>query len=798
MKECFQVPIYFAIESDALENMYTELRELSRGTDKSNGPSYRAYVDAPSAHSLQNVELINIEGKLIANQFDVKKPTVILAAHYDAGGAIPSLAYGANSNAAGVVVLLEVARILSQLTNSRNVPKHNIMFLLTGGGKFNYLGSKRWLEMISEDTSGIALFDSIEQVINLEGLGVNEEKNLYFHVSRLPKEGTFSQRLLSSLELASSLHPLSNSTMSSTVEVVHKKINLNQYDLAWEHERFALYRLHTATLSAWSSSTSYQLRNSVLDGGPLWSPRSGWHGYWGPVLPKVIARNARVLSEALVRLTFDTDAAAPFSKDFPIIDPSWSTETSSGALLDLLTLSPRSTQLLSVPSGRPNRKPSKVNTLIYALEQYLRSFLPEVRITRHHFLAKQAASADGNSIVPAKLVQHESGSAVTASTPTLSAAGRDPEIVFYTEVSPQKIIIYRADSAQVGLDVESLRCIEDRSVIKRCTKWRVVYAVEYMGRRLRLDRYDAVHRNSTSDIEPIDPERALWLRQAIESVTVDLAAEMRKRIAAIIQNVSSSDPESLVEETTSALDDLIDFTEDVNLADTFLKIGGIALLKALLAFPSGAYRAQSGMLLSNVVQNHEDAQKVAINENLLNLVLQLLIEDTDPGNMSGLLSGISSLVRGSELSQRRFIQCKGFDRLFELLEKTSRVNEQEKYERFNEKASFFIYCLCQELSDEQLVTLKNFHLSERITQLILRLHLPSEFLVKALVLLLNGRVSTLMHSPSDPISNPSSLVKEPISEDSRKRLLDWLKLAKVQDETLISADARQALTNALL
>lgn len=50
---------------------------------------YRAYADTPNAHPMQNVDLINIEGRLVASQFDVKKPTVILAAHYDAGGAIP-------------------------------------------------------------------------------------------------------------------------------------------------------------------------------------------------------------------------------------------------------------------------------------------------------------------------------------------------------------------------------------------------------------------------------------------------------------------------------------------------------------------------------------------------------------------------------------------------------------------------------------------------------------------------------------------------------------------------------------
>ncbi|CDS40658.1 nicalin [Echinococcus multilocularis] len=462
LKEGFQVPVYFLTETDEVENMYIELRELSHGIDKSSGPSlldfifstgYRAYVDAPNAHPMRNVDLVNIEGKLAVSQYDVKRSTIILVAHYDAGGAIPSLAYGANSNAAGVAVLLEAARMLSQLTDPKNVPKHNIMFLLTGGGKFNYLGSKRWLEMMSEDTTGIALFDSIEQVVNLEGLGVNDENRLYLHVSRLPKEGTFGQRLLSALELASKLHPLSNLTASPTVQVVHKKINLNQYDLAWEHERFALYRLHTATLSAWSSSTSYQLRNSVLDGGPLWGPKIVSRGYWSPVLPTVVARNARVLTEALVRLIFDTDGAAPTSKEFPFVDPSWSTETSAGALLDLLTLGPRSTQLLSASSDRLGRKTLEGNGLIHSLERYLRAFLPEVRITRHYFAKKNPTAAEGNSKNPSKSVQYESGSVAAASMPTLSAAGRDPEIVFYTGVSPQKIIVYRLKSSVFDLVV---------------------------------------------------------------------------------------------------------------------------------------------------------------------------------------------------------------------------------------------------------------------------------------------------------------------------------------------------------
>ncbi|VDD76864.1 unnamed protein product [Mesocestoides corti] len=454
-----EVAVYFTTESADLEPVFLELKELSHKTDLAGGPSlldsvfstgYRAYANAPKPIALNNMDLINIEGKLIADGYDSKKPTVILSAYYDAGGAIPSLAYGANANAAGVAVLLEVARILSQLTDSKNVPKFNVLFLLTGGGKLNFLGSKRWLEMISEDTAGIALLDSVVQVLSLEGLGTVEDNLLRLHVSRIPKEGTFIHRLLSALEVAAMLHPLTNCTTSTTitptVEVVHKKINLNHYDLAWEHERFALHRLPTATLSGWSSPVSYKFRNSLLDGGPLNGRASPSRGYWGSVQPEIVARNARVLAEALVRVLYDTSSTMPVAEEFPFIDSSWSTATSAGALLDFLTMRPRSPQLLTAPPPRPNQATPGGTGLIQSLELYMRSYLAEVRLTRHHFSKKQQTATGTNGKSAGKQVQEETGPGAgvpVGSMPSMSAAGKDPEITFYAAVSPQKITIYR-------------------------------------------------------------------------------------------------------------------------------------------------------------------------------------------------------------------------------------------------------------------------------------------------------------------------------------------------------------------
>ena len=72
--------------------------------------------------ALAHQDILNVEGVLkgaasAAGEED-SLPTVVVAAHYDAGGAAPGLAVGADANGSGVAVLMELARVYGHLYKS--------------------------------------------------------------------------------------------------------------------------------------------------------------------------------------------------------------------------------------------------------------------------------------------------------------------------------------------------------------------------------------------------------------------------------------------------------------------------------------------------------------------------------------------------------------------------------------------------------------------------------------------------------------------------------------------------------
>ncbi|KAG8228412.1 hypothetical protein J437_LFUL003885 [Ladona fulva] len=170
------------------------LDSLSASTN--NNHTLYMHVSKPPKEGTPAAQFL--QGKLPGHGLEDKLPTIAIVAHYDSFGVAPilkgvannmyggsmsvelihkkinlaeeslaweherhsirrlpaftlsdlqELAFGSDSNASGVALLLELARLFSHLySQPRSHPHTNLLFLLSSAGKFNFQGSKRWLE----------------------------------------------------------------------------------------------------------------------------------------------------------------------------------------------------------------------------------------------------------------------------------------------------------------------------------------------------------------------------------------------------------------------------------------------------------------------------------------------------------------------------------------------------------------------------------------------------------------------------------------------------------------------------
>ncbi|XP_053154261.1 nicalin isoform X2 [Hemicordylus capensis] len=360
------VPVYFAKEDDELLSIYdqTQTASASQGsasaaevllhTATANG--FQMVTSGAQSKAISDWLITSIEGRLTGLGGE-DLPTIVVVAHYDSFGVAPWLSHGADSNGSGVAVLLELARLFSRLyTYKRTHAGYNLLFFASGGGKFNYQGTKRWLEDNLDHTDSSLLQDNVAFVLCLDTLG--RGNSLHLHVSKPPKEGTLQHAFLKELELV-----VASQFPEVQFSMVHKKINLAEDMLAWEHERFAIRRLPAFTVSHLESHRD-GLRNSIMDVRSAAGSR---------VDSRVLTRNTRIVVEALTRVIYNlTEKGVP--ADLPVFTEQMIQQEQMESVMEWLTSQPRAAQLVD-----------KDSTLISTLEYYLSRYLKDVK--QHHVKA---------------------------------------------------------------------------------------------------------------------------------------------------------------------------------------------------------------------------------------------------------------------------------------------------------------------------------------------------------------------------------------------------------------------------
>ncbi|KAJ1485458.1 hypothetical protein T484DRAFT_1945464 [Baffinella frigidus] len=144
-----------------------------------------------------------ISGKSLAG--DEQPPSIAIVAHYDASAIAPDLA-----------------------------GPSNLLFILTAAGHLNFAGTKHWLA--HTDPHIVA---NIQVALCLDTIGSGDK--LYMHTSKPAKDAGVSS-------LFSTMKAVADES-GVAFEMVHRKINISEPVISWEHELFSRKRVMAATLS---------------------------------------------------------------------------------------------------------------------------------------------------------------------------------------------------------------------------------------------------------------------------------------------------------------------------------------------------------------------------------------------------------------------------------------------------------------------------------------------------------------------------------------------------------------------
>lgn len=184
--------------------------DLFRGTGKSHGELISSVMENLKPASFETGKTVtirnntthhpngtgsNVIGILEGNDPDLKKEAIIIGAHLDHLGYCYELMPGANDNASGVAILIEVMRALKEFEIQL---KRSVVFTAFGAEEQSVVGSKVYLEkppFSPENTIGLLNLDGVGVGNRITALGGKNFPELYSAINNANEQFVHRQLL---------------------------------------------------------------------------------------------------------------------------------------------------------------------------------------------------------------------------------------------------------------------------------------------------------------------------------------------------------------------------------------------------------------------------------------------------------------------------------------------------------------------------------------------------------------------------------------------------------------------------
>lgn len=288
MAQEVSIPVYFSRYSKEFETVAQDLKKARASAGKKqkqpqtsalsdlvntvSANGYQVVVSGASHAANKQSKIHIIQGELAPSPLRLKSDDGSAAS-----GKLPTIIVTAQMQTLGLLnkevknqdlsVLFALVDSFSKLYSSATTaPKYRVLFLATESNHLlNFQGTKKWLDTNFDDSAP----NNVEFVLCLDSIARQAigQESMFMHVSKPPKEGTHTHAFFKALKATAKRFG------DASVEGVHKKINLADVILAWEHERFSMKRLPAFTLSNLKVSQSdWPHRSLARDVSVQWSP----------------------------------------------------------------------------------------------------------------------------------------------------------------------------------------------------------------------------------------------------------------------------------------------------------------------------------------------------------------------------------------------------------------------------------------------------------------------------------------------------------------------------------------------
>lgn len=211
--------------------------------------------------------------------------------------------------------------------------------------------------------------------------------------------------------------------------------------------------------------------------------------------------------------------------------------------------------------------------------------------------------------------------------------------------------------------------------------------------RLSVEATRTEDVSQNSQFQPMDEERRKFLEEAL-SMAKGRVTDVLQQAMNTLSNVENLQCDQDTSEYDGALEKILEFVDDLDIANDFYKIGGFTIFGPCLVSHHNSIRWRAADIIAELAQNNPFCQQKILECDLFPKLLKMVNSDPAEATRIKALHAVSCIVRGQPMSLEYMDKNEGYTVLIKAI--------QSPLKRLQMKSAFLFASLCNMDNSEDL------------------------------------------------------------------------------------------------